>query len=98
MRRFVLIGGSGFVGEYTILALKKRFPQNEIFVLDLVAPKEKCEYIWCDLNQGVNFDFKADDIVIHLAARQYHPKPPRKNREGYFEDLNYRGTQKVIEK
>ena len=37
-----------------------------------------------------------DDIVINMAANQYHTKVPR-NREDYFFSTNYMGTKNVLE-
>lgn len=100
MKRFVVVGGSGFVGQYVLRDLKKTYPESIVINLDIALPKENfgSQYYFCDLTKEIDFDFFSDDIVIHLAARQYHPKPPRKKREEYFFNLNFYGTQRLVEK
>lgn len=101
MHRFVIIGGSGFVGQYCIDLLLQRFSCASIINLDLRECNkwgDRVSYHRIDLLQGCAFDFLSDDIVIHLAARQYHPKPPRKNRENYFFELNFLGTKSILQR
>lgn len=100
MNRIIVVGGSGFVGQYTLQALREKFVECELCVLDIVKPREDfgAKFAFCDLTQEIDFTFFPDDIVIHLAGRQYHPKPPRENREKYFFELNYEGTKKLFEK
>ncbi|MCE3046979.1 NAD-dependent epimerase/dehydratase family protein [Helicobacter kayseriensis] len=98
--RFVLVGGSGFVGQYAFRALRDAYPQCEILVLDKVNNflGDAHPYIELDLTKDIDFQFRSTDIVIHLAARQYHPKPPKKDRDEYFFELNFYGTKRLIEK
>lgn len=100
MRRFILVGGSGFVGQYVLKELARTYPDEERYVLDLVKPKQGfgAKFHFCDLTQKIDFSFLPQDIVIHLAARQYHPKPPRNGREAYFFELNLQGTKRLIDK
>ncbi|PAF43460.1 NAD(P)-dependent oxidoreductase [Helicobacter sp. 11S03491-1] len=95
--RCIVVGGSGFLGEYAVdLLLENGY---EVVILDISMPKKstKAEFFQIDLTKDFDFDFFDDDVVIHLAARQYHQKPPRKDRKKYFFDLNYFGTKKLLE-
>lgn len=100
MERFIIVGGSGFVGQYVLQNLRKIYPESSIVNLDIVMPKESfgSQYYFCDLTREFDFNFFPEDIVIHLAARQYHPKPSREKREEYFFELNFYGTQRLVEK
>ena len=97
MSRYVITGGSGFLGTELIKQLQYRGEQS-IIVLDIVKPKEKIAFHHTDLASTIDFIFTEDDILIHLAARQYHEKIPCKNRQAFFEDVNTVGTEKLLEK
>ncbi|PAF46404.1 hypothetical protein BKH41_09240 [Helicobacter sp. 12S02232-10] len=93
--RCVVIGGSGFLGGYVIdLLLESGY---EVINLDIAYPNEqKTQFFKIDLTQDFDFTFHPDDIVIHLAARQYHLKPPKNQREKYFYALNTEGTERLL--
>lgn len=68
-------------------------------ILDITPTREKCEkFIEIDITKPINFKFEKDDIVVHLAANQYHSKVPRKNRQEFFDVVNVEGTRRVLEK
>lgn len=104
--RYIVIGGSGFVGSYTITALREsiaqgRIDSGEIICLDRVQNHTLGTFVFCDLLQGFDFPLKSSDIIIHLAARAYAPKPPLKpfglkTLERYFYDVNVKGTQAIL--
>lgn len=107
--RYIVIGGSGFVGSYTIAALVESMANNriekaEIFCLDRVqnhALDSLSTFVPCDLLQGFDFALDSSDIIIHLAARAYAPKPPLKPfglkaLEQYFYEVNVAGTQALL--
>lgn len=103
--RYVVLGGSGFVGIYTIRAIldsisARGVPESKVLCLDLGKstnlPNE-VEFVQCDIAKGCDFRFSPSDIVIHLAARAYAPKPPTRDLERYFKEVNVRGTHNVIE-
>lgn len=106
--RYIVIGGGGFVGNYALAALRKAFAESriekgEIIALDLQEPQDKSvKFIKTDITK-FDFDFKESDIVIHLAARAYAPKPPIKAfnphcLKEYFFAVNVEGTKKIIAK
>lgn len=101
MAKFIIIGGDGFVGRY--LAEKLINGGQEVLVLDIkktpMAIYDKCQFQYTDIRnveQLREIAFAKDDIVIHLAANQYHEKVPRKNRKAYFFDTNCAGTENVL--
>lgn len=111
--RYIVIGGSGFVGVYTIRAILDSIAANggiessitessapQVVCLDLHKSKDlpdEVEFIQCDITQGCPVEFVSEDIVIHLAARAYAPKPPTRDLEHYFREVNVRGTHNVLE-
>ena len=96
-----IFGGNGFVGRYLANALIEN--GNEVTVLDLHDELEKSIskkvfYIKCDireLNQIEALPFKVDDLIINLAANQYHNKVP-KNRHDFFFNTNTVGTENIL--
>lgn len=95
--RYIVIGGSGFVGQELIRQLKEK-GENNIIVLDIVSPRSEVEYVKQDITEEITFDFKPGDIVVHLAANQYHHKVPRRGRQEFFENVNCRGTENILKK
>ena len=95
--RYVIIGGSGFVGKELGKLLLQR-GEGEIVNLDLVPSGLPVQDVQQDITREIRFQFRADDIVVHLAANQYHHKVPKKNRQAFFEDVNVAGTQNILKK
>ncbi|MGX2982092.1 NAD-dependent epimerase/dehydratase family protein [Helicobacter sp. 23-1045] len=109
MKRYIVIGGSGFVGKYAINALKEaieisRIKKGEIINIDITPPNAKmAKFIKCDIAKNVDFKFLQNDVVIHLAARAYSPKPPIKAfaphcLKEYFFNVNVCGTKNILQK
>ncbi|PAF48393.1 hypothetical protein BKH46_00320 [Helicobacter sp. 12S02634-8] len=95
--RCVVVGGSGFLGGYVIdLLIQEGF---EVFNLDIAPPKanSQAKFFPIDLTQDFDFALTPKDIIIHLAARQYHQKPPRYKRKEYFDTLNVTGTERLLQ-
>lgn len=96
--RHVITGGAGFVGERLVRALQARGERTLVF--DQVAPSAGAG----DIVQGDIRDpgdlarvrLGPDDIVHHLAARQFHGKVPRWNRDAWFADVNAGGTDALL--
>ena len=108
--RFVLTGGSGFVGNYLIKKLCYLYPQIEIHNLDINPSKPNIKresgkqnltnHLVDITNKGdlMKFKFDQDDVVFHLAAHIFHPQTPyRTKRKEYFEKLNVEGTKNILE-
>jgi len=108
--RFILTGGSGFVGNYLIEKLGYLYPQVEIHNLDInpsrsnlriQTRKQKPTNHFIDITDKeelLNFRFDQDDVVFHLAAHIFHPQTPyRTTRKEYFEKLNVVGTENILE-
>jgi dTDP-glucose 4,6-dehydratase len=100
--KVVVFGGSGFVGRF----LCERLAESGIAVLncDLVAPT--------NTDTGIQF-FRVDiatkaevskvpidehDIVVDLAANQYHGAVPKFRRERFFQAVNLGGLQNILER
>lgn len=94
--RYVIIGGSGFVGKELGKLLLQR--GEEIINLDLIPSGIPVQDVQQDITREIRFQFRPDDIVVHLAANQYHHKVPKKNRQAFFEEVNVAGTQNILKK
>lgn len=96
--KYYVIGGSGFVGRYLVKALSER--GGEVVVCDIQpSPDGAAEYVRLDIRDKralAALPVGPDDIVINLAARQYHTKVPRR-REEFFFSVNTEGTRNVLE-
>lgn len=95
--RYIIIGGSGFVGSELI---KELLPKNKknIVVLDVVPPSFDVAFEKQDIRKKLTFKFLPDDVVVQLAANQYHHKVPRKHRQEFFEEVNTAGTKNILDK
>lgn len=94
--RYVIIGGAGFLGLELVRQLQEK--NASLIVLDIVKPSSDVEFEYCDITKPLEFKFLKDDVVIHLAANQYHHKVPRKNRREFFENVNVAGTKNILDK
>jgi dTDP-glucose 4,6-dehydratase len=100
MKHYIL-GGNGFVGQYLaneLFALGKK-----VVVCDLQdklngSINALCEYCQVDVREIDSIQklpVSSDDIVINLAANQYHTKVLR-NRKEYFFSVNTAGTENLL--
>ena len=132
--RYIIFGGSGFVGRYAVAALQEamansRIEKGEIVCVDVAefvglesvsensgqgvnsTPNSNeisqkftqipVKFVHCDISQDFDFAFDKDDIVVHLAARAYAPKPPLKpfgvhRLKEYFFAVNVEGTKRIV--
>ena len=100
--KYYIFGGNGFVGRYLCNALVER--GEDVVAADLLPARderinEKVGYICVDIRDKEalsRIDLQPDDIVINMAAVQYHTKVPR-NRHDYFFGTNYVGTCNILE-
>lgn len=103
-RRFVITGGSGFVGKFLIGKLSSLYPESEIHNLDINHPADfnfinlfKHKVDLTNQESIKSFKFSEDDIVYHLAANTINEKTPSKRKRGkWFKDLNLYGTQNLL--
>ena len=103
-RRFVVTGGSGFVGQFLIKKLSSLYPDSEIHNIDIQHPiglgfSNVSNHIidLTDQQSLKSFKFSENDIVYHLAAYIFTDHVPSKaKREGWFESLNVYGTQNLL--
>ena len=81
MSRFIIFGGDGFVGRYLAKELAKQGQQ--VLVCDMAQTADiyaACEFQQVDITQPEELrrlSMSSEDIVVHLAARQYHLPVPR---------------------
>lgn len=97
--RIIIFGGNGFVGQWLI----KHFAANDIDVLccdkDTEPLQKEIAYICVDIRTKDSLNMipiTDQDIVINLAANQYHGKVPRKNRSDYFFETNTAGAENIL--
>jgi dTDP-glucose 4,6-dehydratase len=100
--RHVLIGGSGFVGRYLTETLLNR--GAEVLVFDQAAPPitpaGKAAYVTGDVRAAADLariGLRSDDIVHHLAARQFHLAVPNRGQDAWFADVNVGGTAALLD-
>jgi dTDP-glucose 4,6-dehydratase len=94
--RHVITGGSGFTGSYMASALLKQGERVVVFDLD-DPPSEigSVDYVKGDIRHDADvkrLHLDKDDLIYHLAARQFHGWVPRRNRDAWFANVNEGGT------
>lgn len=100
--KYLIFGGNGFVGRY--LANKLAGNGEQVLVLDKTPVLDtridsRCGFISLDIRDRealAGLDIGKDDIVINLAANQYHTKVPR-DREKYFYETNTVATRNILD-
>jgi len=98
LTRHVITGGSGFLGQHLASVLRKA--GQEVLVFDLVPPPHGGRAVIGDLRDPAvvrELELGPDDVVHHLAARQFHLPVPRRGRDRWFMDVNVDGTAALIE-
>lgn len=100
--KYWIFGGNGFTGRFLTLALAER--DAAVAVCD-TAPQADgrirgaCLYRQADIRDKESLgrlDIGEDDVVINLAANQYHAKVPRRGREEFFFSVNARGAENIL--
>ncbi|MDR3113906.1 MAG: NAD(P)-dependent oxidoreductase [Treponema sp.] len=96
----IIFGGGGFVGNWLTKALVQN--NERIIICDIEGSPvhEQARFISCDIKNIDNFKqipISSEDIVINLAANQYHHKPQRRNTQEYFFDANTQGTKNILD-
>jgi dTDP-glucose 4,6-dehydratase len=99
--KYYIFGGNGFVGRYLaneLLALDKNVAVCDLHEKPNDAIGVACEYYQIDIRNRDDIQklpIQCEDIVINLAANQYHTKVPR-NRNKYFFSVNTVGTENIL--
>ena len=101
MSRWVLIGGAGLTGlKIAEELIEMNTSKSNIIIADLKNSLSKINLqvalIECDISKNIIPKFKKDDVIIHLAARQYHTKIPKRNQLAWFREVNVVGTKNII--
>ena len=91
--KYWIFGGCGFVGRYLAQALRDK--KEEVAICDIVASEPDYNVDIRDTEALANLPIAKEDVVINLAANQYHTKVPR-NREEYFRSVNTEGTRNLL--
>ena len=101
MSRWVLIGGAGLTGlKIAEELIEMNTSKSNIIIADLknslIKINLQVTLIECDISKNIIPKFKKDDVIIHLAARQYHTKIPKRNQLAWFREVNVVGTKNII--
>ena len=101
MSRWILIGGAGLTGlKIAEDLIDRNIPNPKIIIADLKDSLDKVNInvkkVYCDISKNILPRLDKDDIIIHLAARQYHLEIPKRNKLSWFREVNVKGTQNVI--
>lgn len=95
----IIFGGNGFVGQWLIKSLTE---ENAQFLCCDIGPTPflaGIPYLQVDIRDKVQLQkvpMSHEDVVVSLAANQYHSKVPRKNRKEYFFDTNTVGAENIM--
>lgn len=97
--KVIVFGGNGFVGQWLIRELKER--NVKVLSSDLAEKPAigGIEYVRADIRNKEEVrkvGIEKDDIIVNLAANQYHMKVPRKNREAFFRHTNTQGAENIM--
>jgi len=101
MTRHVITGGAGFVG--TRLAADLAARSEPVLVFDLAPPptaQANAKFVRGDIRHVDDLrviGLGPDDIVYHLAARQFHAGTPADDQDAWFGDVNVNGTSRLLE-
>lgn len=101
MMRHVITGASGFTGQVLARTLMARGDVPLLF--DLTPPPTEfaeLPFVQGDVGKPADLaklDLGPDDVVHHLAARQFHLDVPKTGRDAWFAEVNVHGTQSLIE-
>lgn len=98
--KIIIFGGSGFLGTHLVGALLKK--SQDILVCDMEKTSLTSQVMFhkIDVRNKKDVDdipYEKNDIIINLAANQYHHRVPKKNRADFFSKTNTEGTRNILE-
>src|ERR1035437_3345913 len=100
MHSFLLIGGSGFIGQHLSARLRGMHPTARILLADIRTPTPSAntlgiEFVLCDVRKNIEAQIGRStyDCIYNLAA--IHREPGHEAKE-YF-DTNIAGANNVCE-
>ncbi len=101
--RHIITGGSGFTG--TALTRRLLADKGSVAIFDLKPPadaaiRDAVQYIEGDVTKPADLqrlELGPDDVVYHMAARQFADAVPARSRDEWFAAVNVAGTRNVVE-
>jgi dTDP-glucose 4,6-dehydratase len=100
--KHIVVGAAGFTGQHLVRRLVvtgQRVLSVDTRPVDQALLGEGSAYIKSDIRRETELEalpIEAGDIVHHLAARQYHERVPRTNRDAWFAEVNVDGTRRLL--
>ena len=94
-RKFLIFGGSGFIGEHLTSYLHVKKEEVKIYDIKRPQKEDQLKYKMIDIRNPISIteDFGSYDIIINLAA--IHKTPGHSNHE-YF-DTNINGAKNICD-
>jgi dTDP-glucose 4,6-dehydratase len=98
--RHVITGASGFTGQVLARALRAR--GEELVFFDSALPPPGLDDVpfiqgdVCVADDLARIGLGPDDVVYHLAARQFHLAVPKSGRDAWFAHVNVGGTAALL--
>lgn len=103
----LVIGGSGYIGSYTVNELCKRYSQIGICIIDIKEPRRECwnedahqaekagrlRFILADVRDPLSQSIPQPDYIYNFAA--IHREPGHEPYEYY--ETNIKGAQNVVD-
>lgn len=97
--KYIIFGGCGFVGQYLCQRLAEEGKKVLVCDINIKKNNPQIEYLQVDIRDidaVKEINIMSDDIIINLAANQYHTKVPH-DRETYFYNTNTIATNNILE-